>query len=104
MPVPIRFVIVVSGWGAAWDQRRRLRVRVKNKKAAVQAFAPVYRGSRVDLSGSFACGRPSLDACSVAREGLVYFKAGTVPVFPSAGISNEISWIADSWFGRAGNG
>jgi hypothetical protein len=55
VPVTIRFVIVISGWAplgiGAVDC-----VFGQNKKAAVQAYASVHPGARVDLSGSFACG------------------------------------------------
>ncbi|WP_210213597.1 hypothetical protein, partial [Mesorhizobium sp. M2A.F.Ca.ET.039.01.1.1] len=37
--------------------------------------------------------RPPLDACSVAHEGLVYFKARSVPVLREIRISFKISML-----------
>ncbi|MER8581782.1 hypothetical protein NKG95_24355 [Mesorhizobium sp. M1423] len=62
-PVPIRFVIVVSGWAPLGTSAVDC---VKNKKAAGQVFASGVPGAGVDLSGSFACGARHWTPCHLA--------------------------------------
>ncbi|MER8751875.1 hypothetical protein NKH57_21800 [Mesorhizobium sp. M1050] len=68
-PVPIRFVIVVSGWAPLGTSAVDC-VFGQNKKAAGQAAASVYPGSRIDLSSSFACGARHWTPCHLALAGL----------------------------------
>ncbi|TIV69020.1 MAG: hypothetical protein E5V89_20620 [Mesorhizobium sp.] len=92
VPVPIRFVIVISRWALLGISAVDCVVG-QNKKAAGQAARVRPSGIARWPERQLCLWRPPLDAFSVAREELVCYEAGTVPVSGVANNINEINYM-----------